>query len=154
MAKATSGDWGLGISIGATIGESIGSIFEGQAQQAWYNTNAILAETEGRIAAIGAKMNIKRFREQSDSYFKSQVALYAKAGVKLEGSPIEVLKASARDMEVDALIQEYNADFDTWNKEMEASLYRGYGVSAARAGVAKALSGAMSGAGTLLMMRK
>lgn len=153
MAAATTGDWGFGLSLGGTIGGAIGSIFEGQAQRDWYNTNAFLAETEGRIAGIGAKMNIKKFREQSDSFFKSQVALYAKAGVKLEGSPIAVLKASARDMEYDALVKEYDADFNQWEKSMQASMYRGYGASAARAGVANAVTSGVTGLGTLLMRR-
>ena len=153
MAAATMGDYGFGMGIGGAIKKSIASVIEANTMQGWYNTNAILSESESQIASIGAKMNIKKFREQADAFLSGQVALYAKAGVKLEGSPIEVLKASARELEYDALVQEYNADVGMWGANLQASMYRGYGASAARAGVVSGVASGVSNMSTLLMMR-
>lgn len=159
MAASNSGDSGssmmggigMGVSIGGAIGSAIGSIFEGQAQRGWYKLNAALAESQARISAYGAKLNIKKFRQQSDSFLSTNVAAYAKAGVKFEGSPASVYFKNAKNLEYDALIQEYNADMGTWNASMQASIYQGYGSVAARAGVAKGVNTAVQGVGNTLM---
>ena len=150
-SSGTLGAIGLGLSLGSTIGGAIGAIFEGKAQRGWYSLNAYLAESEGRMAAFGAKLNIKRFREQADSFLGNQVAAYGKAGVKFEGSPAAVYFKSAKDLEMDALISEYNADFNTWNKEMQASMYKTYGSAVYGASVNRAINQTISGLGSTLL---
>ncbi len=86
--------------------------------------NAAMAEIEGRMAKVPARLEIAKIRKASNSMFSKQRALYAKAGVRLEGSPSEVMLESLKEGEVDAIITGLNAEYFGMQKSAEAAIYR------------------------------
>jgi len=108
-------------------GSAIGQIQQGQAAASASKANASLTELQGREANITAEYNaavsranaeairtsadldIERQKKAKETLRGSQVTRYAKGGVKLEGSPLEVLIDSAAQAELDMLITDFNA---------------------------------------------
>jgi len=80
--------------------------------------NEAMADIENRmigvqrtIAKSSAKYEIAQIRRRSDQLYSQQRALYAKAGVRLEGSPAEVMTESLKEAEMDAIITDINAEY-------------------------------------------
>lgn len=84
--------------------------------------NAGMAEIEGRMAKVAARFEIAGIRRRSEKLFSRQRALYAKAGVKLEGSPAEVMLDSLKEAELDAAITDINAEYIGWQKRTEGDI--------------------------------
>lgn len=90
----------------------IGKQQEGKAQAAAYNMNASIARQQASMAAEKGKLEAYRQRKKNEAFSARQRALFSKANVQFVGSPLEVLASDAADMELDAIILEYNAEIE------------------------------------------
>lgn len=74
--------------------------------------NAAVARQEAAIIAEGGKLDTYRQRKQSQRFLSQQEALIAKSGIAFGGSAFEVYKDSAEELELDALLIEYNSSIE------------------------------------------
>lgn len=72
-------------------------------QRAWHEYSAQLAEREAREAQEAAAIEERKHRKGGERLKARQRALYAKAGVTFEGSPLEKMEETERELEEDAL---------------------------------------------------
>lgn len=110
----------------------------GQQQQAKQakaaaNYNAMVAEKNAKLSVAKAADEERRFRILRRKEAGSNKAALSASGVKLEGSPLEVLRSNARNAEADAInIRKYGAQTASALRE-EAAFQRRSGRSASRA---------------------
>jgi len=95
-----------------------------------YKFNAAMAQLQGRMTRLAADVEIKNIRKKAQSLFSSQRAAYAKAGVKMEGSPAVVMANSLKEAELDAIYADISATYNVGLTETQAGIYRMQGQSA------------------------
>lgn len=84
--------------------------------------NAQVARQEASVAAIKGKLDADRKRKASQRLLSTQQALFAKHGLAFSGSSFDVFKNTAEDLELDAMIIEYNSKVDRLRAINEARL--------------------------------
>ena len=89
-----------------------------------YKFNAAMAQLQGRMKRLTANVEIKNIRKQAQVLFSTQRALYAKAGVKMEGSPAEVMMGSLKEAELDAIYLDISATYNVGLAETQAGIYK------------------------------
>ena len=102
-----------GVSAGL---QAFGAYKEGKDTKSAYDTAASEVEQAGFITQ-------RQMNEQETSLLSTQTALYAKSGVKMTGSPLEVELQSQTDMEFDKMVAQ-------WNTEVKAQNLRAEGAAA------------------------
>jgi hypothetical protein len=90
---------GTGVSV-------YGQIQQGKSQAAQAEYNAKLAKRNAKSARENAEYEARQKRRGTARLIGKQRALYAKAGVTMEGSPLDVLQETAAQGEMDALMIE------------------------------------------------
>ena len=167
------------LTIASTAMQAVGQIQQGYAASSAAQANANLAEMQGRETNIAAQYNVAVARANAEAIKASseidiarqviakgklrgaQVAGYGKAGVKLEGSPLNVLIDSAAQAELDIAITKFNAKTSATQAEYQAKEFGRQGQAAmslagTQAAQQRAIGkyyinqGWMSGTGTLL----
>ena len=101
------------LSILSLVGTGIsafGSLQEGKQIQQADEYNAQLALEQG-------EMDVFQIEKEEAGLTSTQKAMYAKAGVTMSGSPLEVMLQSATNYEMDKATAKYNA-------ESKANMYR------------------------------
>lgn len=88
---------------------SFGDAMQYSGAASGYKAQAGLLDLEARSVISSGNFQADRMREQGGRFIGSQRARYAKAGVRLEGSPIEALMASERNLSLDILMTRLNA---------------------------------------------
>jgi hypothetical protein len=83
-----------------------GQIQQGKSQAAQAEYNAKLAKRNAKSARESAEYEARQKRRGTARLIGRQRALYAKAGVTMEGSPLDVLQETAAQGEMDALMIE------------------------------------------------
>lgn len=97
-----------------------GQIQESASVAAVEESNAAVATSEGIIAESTGKFEAKRIRKEKRIFTSEQEASFAKAGVKLTGSPLEVLEDTIATFEEDAILTEQNAQIEKSRLTSEA----------------------------------
>lgn len=113
------------------VGEIIGGVQANRAAQ----FNASVSKANAQAIRQSAEFDIGRQRREAKRLKSKQIAGYAKAGVRLEGSPLEVLLSSASEAELDAMIIDYNARVGIAQAGAQARQYRRIGKTALWQGV-------------------
>lgn len=89
-----------------------------------YKFNAGMQAVQGRMVQLQAREEIKNIRAKALSLLSSQQSMYSKAGVKMTGSPLEVMQESIKEAELDAIFTQINADYATATGTQQAGIYR------------------------------
>lgn len=84
--------------------------------------NMSMADLQGRMTKLSADAQIKQIREKAQGLYSTQRALYAKAGVRMEGSPAEVMADSLKNSEIDAIYTGINAEYQTSLQRTQAKI--------------------------------
>jgi len=95
-----------------------------------YKFNAAMSQLQGRLVRLSADKQIKDIRAKAASIYSSQRAGYAKAGVQMTGSVLEVMLESAKNAELDEIFVGINADLGISSYDTQAGLYKLAGKSA------------------------
>jgi len=145
-----------GLLIAGTAMSAIGQIQQGNAAASAAKANASLTELQGREASITSEYNaavsranaeairtsadfdIARQRVAKETLRGAQVTRYAAGGVKLEGSPLDVLIDSAAQAELDIMITDFNAKTAQSQQEFAAQQSERAGRSAVLLATAQA----------------
>lgn len=101
------------LGIAAAGVTAFGQIKEGQQRAEAEEFNADVARQQADIIKVRGRLDIIRQKKTAIEFMSTQQALYSKAGVVLTGSPLEVIKESAANAELDILLTE----FDTFTEE-------------------------------------
>lgn len=120
---------------GASTAMSVsGQIAAGKAQQAQANYNAAVAERDAVAQRQAAAAQEQIIRARAARMLSKQRALYAKAGVTMEGTPLAVLADQAQQAELDALTARYEGEIGAQRSQSQAAGLRASGTNALRAG--------------------
>ena len=128
------------LAIAAT---ATGQITQGIQANRAQQFNAAVSRANAQAIRQSAELDIYRQKKAARKFKGAQIAGYAKAGVRLEGSPLEVLLDSASEAELDMMITDYNARVGIAQTEAEAKQYK-------RAGKTALMQGLFAGGKTLL----
>jgi hypothetical protein len=133
-AKVGSSGTGAGGLVAAGVISGLADIANGfinaQRTKNAYKFNAAMQQVQGRMIKLKAREEIKDIRAKALSLFSTQQARYAKAGVAMTGSPLEVMHESIKNAELDAIFTQINADYAAATGETQAGIYRAAGKSA------------------------
>ena len=124
--------------LASTAMQAAGSIIEGRNQQISAKFNAELAQRQAEAYGKQAELEKYRIERRKRQLMGKQRALYAKAGVRLEGSPLEVLADTEAQFELDKAIVEYNKRLNVGRYKAQASMYKKMGKQALMSGIIKA----------------
>jgi hypothetical protein len=86
-----------------------GQYSESKSQMEAAQYNAQVAAWQAQMVKQSAEFAMARIQRRKARFMSAQAASYAKAGVKMEGSPIEVMADTATEFELDKLAENYNA---------------------------------------------
>jgi hypothetical protein len=117
-----------------TAASAYGQVQQGQNQSAWASYNAKMAERDARTAEQNAKYAAAQKRKETKRMLGRQRALYGKAGVTMEGSPLIVQQETAAEGEMDALMIERGYSIEAQRLRAEKELYKVQGAAARKAG--------------------
>jgi hypothetical protein len=122
-----------------------GSLYEGSAQRAASEYNARLS----RMSAVQIRQQTAYEAKQASIYARKTIgdmrANYAASGVRMEGSPLDVLEESIRAAQTDISNIKNQGEMNARMKEFEAKLYKFQGKSAQISGYFSAASALASG---------
>ncbi len=90
---------------------------EQQAQAEEFNIG--VARQEQKISIASRKLEKTRERKRARTFLSRQQALTAKSGVTLSGSPLDVMRDTAEELELDILIGDINASIEQSRLESE-----------------------------------
>lgn len=129
-----------GAAIAGTGLQAYGQYKAAQDQAKAEEYNAAVARQEAAIIAEQGKLDVYRQRKQSKSFLSQQQVLIAKSGIAFSGSAFEVYKDSAEELELDALLIEYNSSIEERRAISEAEQRESLAKRIRRGGVIDAAS--------------
>jgi len=147
---ADPGTWaaiGAITSMVGAIGSAQAQAKQGKAQEQWYQYNASVAERDAESARQSAEYEAALKRKEGEKLLGRQRALFGKAGVTFEGSPLMLMEQTASDIEMDALMIERGGKLTEQRYQSEATLSRMQGTAAQKAGYYGAGTTLLTGAG-------
>jgi len=121
-------------SLAGTAVSVVSQAQQGKEQQKWAEYNAAVAERDAQAAKQNAEYEAGIKRKATEKLLGRQRALYGKAGVTLEGSPLLLMSETATEGEMDALMIERGGTLQAQRYQTEATLSRMKGASAKKAG--------------------
>lgn len=130
----------------AVVG-TVGAISTGISQNQAAKYNAQVAQNNADAATQAANFETEAERRRQMRLFGAQRAAYGKAGVTMEGTPLDVVGDTAAEGELDALAILYQGQLGYNRGQSEASLQRYAGRSALTSGYIGAGSSILKGAG-------
>jgi hypothetical protein len=74
--------------------------------------NAAISRQEAELVEAKKGLEVRRLRRQKKKILSTQRALFSKAGVLFEGSPLEVMSDTEEQAELDILISQFNRDIE------------------------------------------
>lgn len=135
------------IGLGGGILKSVTQLSAGQKEQEAFDYNAGIAEQEAELIKQGADLDEYRSRKRLKSFTGEQIASYAKSGVELTGSPLDVIQDSIANAELEISIDRFNSETAASKKKSEAKRGRQYGKDARTSSYLKAGGTLLSTAG-------
>ncbi len=135
------------LAIAGTVFKVVGALSAASSARDSANYNAALAERNAGIATQQAAADEAQLRRTAAMRQGAARAAYGAAGVTLEGSPLDVLQASASAAEYDALNLRYRGELRSMGYADEAALNKSKAGSAMTAGYINAGAALFGGAG-------
>ncbi len=137
---ATAAIVGSVFSAGASIAEGVG-------QRKLASAQARADDEQGRAELMASAERARRIRMQGQKLLAEQRVQYANSGVEAgSGSALEVGKADAAEIELDALTELYGGQSRKKALNQQASFARSAGVAAQTAGIFRGVSDVLGAA--------
>jgi len=137
--------WMAIAAVAGTAMSAMGQIQAGQSQSEWSNYNAQIAERDAQNTRNLAAFDAEQKRKETQSLIGRQKALYGKAGVTMEGSPLLLMEETASEGELDARMIEWSGSNKSERYMSEGQLSRMKGSQAKTAGYIGAGSTLLTG---------
>jgi hypothetical protein len=106
---------GTGLSV-------FGQLQQGKQQQQLFEFNSAVSLQQAQLARESGRITQERLRKQKRSFTSKQTAAFAAAGVRLTGSPFQVLADTAAELEFDMMIEDFNTRVAVLNAQTSAQL--------------------------------
>lgn len=135
------------VPIAMAVVAAVGAMSQAASARSAAKYNASIAERNAVVARQQAAVNEDAQRRAAYRALGRMRAGYGAAGVTVEGSPLDVLEDSAAEAELDALNIRYKGELTAMGYQDEATLQRMRGKAAMTAGIFKAGSALLGGAG-------
>lgn len=141
--------------MGAGVGLSaFGMYANAQAQKAQMEFNARQRMVDAEIALRTADENARLLRKHGRALTGKQRTQYAISGVRMEGTPLEVMASTIENIEIDAINQRAAGRFGASQTELQAGFEKSMGSSAGMAGTIGAAGSLLSGGAQTYSMWK
>tara|TARA_Y100000389_G_C17263944_1_gene414450 strand:+ start:280 stop:771 length:492 start_codon:yes stop_codon:yes gene_type:complete len=137
----------IGMMIVGTAVSAYGQYQSGKAQKAAYDYNAQIEERNAQIARDQAAYDAKQQEKKTRQIIASQRVAYAAGGFTTAGTPLDTLRQSATEGEMDRMAILYGGDVEAQNRKSQAELQRMQGRAAKTAGTYAAVGTAIGGFG-------
>ena len=124
---------------------AFGSYQQGQFQEAVGNFNALQSIIDAKITEQNADEAARRLRLAGRKLQGSQKVAIAKSGFRLEGTPLEVMAESMKNIELDAINTRQEGMFRSAQLKTQAHFQRAQAKAAGRAGTIGAVSSLLGG---------
>ena len=134
------------IGIVAALVSAGTAVYSAQQQKKTSAYRAQLAEQAGEEVAAGTEIDVARHQSEVRRLRATQRAKYAKAGVKMEGSPLEVLADTQAQADLDEMLIRYGGQVSAGAYERQGMFSRQAGRSAETSGYIKAGTSLLAGA--------
>jgi len=111
------------LSIGTILSgglQAAANIAEGKRTSDAFEFNAAVLQQKAILIGEKAKLDLERQRKAARTFTAKQTAAFAASGVRLTGSPLQVLQDSAAQLELDILITDFNSKIDIFSALSEA----------------------------------
>ncbi len=95
-----------------TFAQARGQKIAGKAEAQALRYNAAISRQEAEIVENKKILETKRLMKRKKDILSTQRALFSKSGVLLEGSPLEVIRDTESEIELDNLVNTYNRDVE------------------------------------------
>jgi hypothetical protein len=95
-----------------TLAQAKGQVVAGKAEAQTQKYNAAISRQEAKIVEDKKILETKRLMKRKKEILSTQRALFSKGGVLLEGSPLEVIRDTEAEIELDNLTNKYNRDVE------------------------------------------
>jgi len=146
----------MALQIGGMLSSTIGSFFSAETQKYQLKTQAIIADTNARIAELGAQSALNQGQHEignltlkAGQLKSTQRTSMAANGIDLgEGNAAEVLASTEIMKEVDKNTIQANAVRSAWGYRMQGTNFQNEALTARNA--SSAISPWMAGASTML----
>jgi len=154
LGGGNSGGWGMGNSLMMMggIANGIGSIMAGNAQASQYYSSAQFALEEGKEALAKGKWQQRQILRQGHDLMAEQKERYGESSVTLEGTPMDILEETQRNIMQDALMVGRETAISQRKAYLENKAYRKAASSAKRSGILGAFSSLAQTAGTIALL--
>ena len=129
--------------------EAYGQYQQGQSAAAAAKYNALVSQRQAEAAKRTGEITKNRLERQRRLMLGKQKSLYAKAGVLMKGSPLEVLADTASQYDIDLALNDYNTKLGVGNYDYMSQYYNQRATNAKRAGYIAPASTLLTGIGTL-----
>lgn len=137
---------GTAASVAGTVVSAWSSIEAGKQQQKAAEYNAAQQFILGIQEKARRELEARRHREQALRLLSRQKSLYLKAGVAMEGTPLEVIGQTAAEAEMDALIIEKTGQGEYLERLAKMGMFQEMGAGYEYAGYLKAGTTLLTGA--------
>ena len=124
---------------------ALGSYQQGQFQKAVGNFNARQSMIDAEITEQNADEAARRLRLAGRKLQGSQKVAIAKSGFRLEGTPLEVMAESMKNIELDAINTQQEGMFRSAQLKTQSKFQRAQATAAGRAGTIGAVSSLLGG---------
>lgn len=104
--------------------QALGSLLQTRAQMQAAEFNAALARQRAEQEERAKEIDLYQLKRRKRRLLGKQRALYAKAGLDIEGTPLEVLADTEAQFELDKRLAEYNREIAKRQAETESSFYK------------------------------
>lgn len=125
---------------------------QGKEQRKLYEQRATAAEADAAAIAKATEYESREKRKEGTRFKARQKALFAKAGVRITGTPLLVMKETARAFERDAAFITEGGMVEARRLRSQAGFERDIGKSLYKAGKWGAGTTLLTGAGTIGML--
>lgn len=134
-----------GMAVGGGLLGGISSYMQGQSTAAQLSFNARQTQIDGQIALQNAQDQAKQLRTQGRMLTGQQRTKYAISGVRMEGTPLDVMANSIANIEMDAINMKQQGIFAQQQAEIQSKFMRKQAKQAKQAGTIGLFSGLLSG---------
>lgn len=138
-----------GTAVAGGLVAGAGALNQAKAQSDEYKARSLYEGRQAMLERLKGSYEAKRLKEKGERTFATQRAAFAEAGVRLEGSPTDVIVDSRVENELDVGAVLWGQNVAAQNYEYQAKIDQMNSKQAKKSGVFAALAPVLQGFSTL-----
>ena len=134
-----------GLGLGGGILSGIGAKQQGDFQSDLSTFNSRQSTIDAQISRQNSEARAKAIRRSGRQLTGAQRVSFAKSGIRLEGTPLEVMAQSMENIELDAIATKQQGEFQAKQLETQAKFQKEQADAQSRAGTLGLIGGVLGG---------